>query len=471
MSIDSRRVATLGWLLAALLQAGCSSLTAPERSAEQARVDLPVRWQAESASVVEEQPFFDSLDDLFRHPRLAELLHEAQRANPDLNQLALRLKASGLLLKPVDARRYPALDLAWNKTRSYRDYSHSQAYEFGLNLAWELDLWGKLADQGAAARTEDAALAQDYAAARNALSVVILRTWVEAWSLQASLRNQQQQLEALEQIERIVLDSYRGGGVPLEDLSAVRLEQQSARADLMASTEALARNRRSLHLLLGRMPKATQLVDEAPLPEILMPPRQLPARVLARRPDIQAAFHRLQVLDAQTRASYKALLPSINLSGNLGRSAASGAMSTLFGGAGDGVWSLVGGITQPLFNAGSLRAQAQAAAADAEGGWWAYRKVLLTAVQEVENALAQEQSLSQQLQRLHAAQTQAQRLQQLYEDRYRSGLVDILDLIDARLKLLQTNARLIQAKAARLDNRVLLAQALGFAVEKHDERI
>lgn len=462
----------LGWLLAILLQAGCTSLTAPERSVEQARVDLPEHWQAESTSVVgEEQPFFDSLEDLFRQPQLAELLHEAQRANPDMNQLALRLKTSGLMLTPVDARRYPVLDVAWSRTRSYRDDSHIQTYEFGLNLAWELDLWGKLADQSAAARADYTALAQDYAVARNTLSVLILRTWVEAWSLQASLRNQQSQSEALAQIESVVLDSYRGGGVPLEDLSAVRLEQQTSRVDLLVTTEALARNRRALHLLLGRTPKATQLLDEAPLPEIVMPPRLLPARVLARRPDIQAAFHRLQALDAQTRASYKALLPSINLSGNLGRSAASGAMSTLFGGDGEGVWSLVGGITQPLFNSGSLRAQAQAAAADAEGGWWAYRKVLLSAVQEVENALAQEQSLNQQLQRLHAAQTQAQRLQQLYEDRYRSGLVDILDLIDARLKLLETNARLIQTSAARLDNRLLLAQALGFAVETQDERI
>jgi NodT family efflux transporter outer membrane factor (OMF) lipoprotein len=459
--------------LSLLLLAGCGSMAGPEHRTAQVDNDLPERWQTEPtvAETALEQPFFSSLADLLRQPRLVELLREAQRANPDLQQLALQLQASGLLLKPVAARRYPTLDLSGNTTRSYRDNSHTNSYEFGLSSAWELDLWGKLADQLSAVQFADGALAQDYAAARNTLAVRILRTWVEAWSLQARRTNQRNQIDALEQIAAVVLDSYRAGGAALEDLSVVRLEQQYARADLLATTEALARNRRTLHLLLGRMPTTAQLIDERPLPDIVMPPAQLPARVLARRPDIQAAFQRLQALDAQTRASYKALLPSINLSGNLGRSATPGALSHLFGGAGEGVWALVGGISQPLFRAGSLRTEAQAASVSAEGGWWAYRQTLLNAVLEVENGLAMEQSLSQQLQLLQTAQQQALRLQHVYEEKYRNGLVDILGLIDARLKLLESTARLIQTRAARLDNRLLLAQALGFGVETNNDGI
>lgn len=138
-------------------------------------------------------------------------------------------------------------------------------------------------------------------------------------------------------------------------------------------------------------------------------------------------------------------------------------LSKLFDG--DIVWSLVGGLTQPLFHGEGLYAQAQASAATAEASWWAYRKSVLTALQEVENALMMEKTLSMQTDRLMAAKKEALNVQRIYEEKFRSGLVDVLDLIESRLQVLEINAYLIQARAARLDNRFLLAQAMGYGGE------
>lgn len=451
-----------------LLLPGCAVTAPPPKPIEQAFQDIPVNWQeSDSADIDIKKPFFNSLTDLLLHPQLKELVGEAVSENPDLNQLALKVKASGLLLKQVDANRYPTIDLTANSARNRRFESIASSYEYGLNVAWEIDLWGRLADQEESTGADYTAQKWEYAAAENTIAVTIVRIWIEGWALSRIKNIEQNYLDALEKMEVVILENYRNGTVQLEDVSAIRVQQESVHADMIASSELISRNYREMELFLGRVPSNNAVFNNKQLPEVLMPPTAVPAKVLAQRPDIQVAFHQLKAFDAETRARYKALLPSVNLSGSLGQVGNSGTLSNLF--KGDTIWSLVGGVTQPLFNAGSIQAQADATAVSAEASWWAYRKTILTAIQEVENALTVERSLNQQLERLLKARNESLEVQLIYKDKYLNGLVDVLDFIESQLQTLEIDARIIQAEAAQMDNRILLALAMGFGIEQEQE--
>ncbi|SIS97971.1 Outer membrane protein TolC [Neptunomonas antarctica] len=447
---------------------GCSTLLPEINKPEQAYLDIPVKWQIESVDQpIIEKPFLNSVSGLLMQSKLTSLIKEALDHNPDLNQLALEVQASGLLLKQVSAKRVPTLDLVMNASKNRRFENITNSYEFGLNVAWEIDLWGQLADLESATESDFTAQKWEYTAVRNLIAMSVVRLWLEGWALSEIQRIEQRYLGSLNNVEKLVLESYRDGLVQLADLSAIRVQQESTRSDMIATIELISRNHREMELLLGRAPSADSLIDVNELPEIMMPPTILPAKVIAQRPDIQAAFYRLKSNYANRFAQYKALLPSININGSLSKVGDSASLNQIFGS--DIVWSLVGGVAQPLFNSGSLRAQAEASSATAEASWWAYRKTVLTSLQEVENALFMEHSLAQQLDRLAKVRLEVMQMKSINEEKYRSGLVDIFDLIESRLAVLEIDAHIIQMKAARMDNRMLLALAMGFGLEAANE--
>ena len=440
---------------------GCSNQYIAKQQSQAALQDIPVNWQEGAVNLDNQQPFLE-LDLLFKQPQLRALIQEATANNPDIQELALKMKASNSMMIAIGAKQYPTLDLDIKKSRSKQEGDVTSSYQYGLNVAWEIDIWGKLADHNSAALADYNVTKWEYQAITRNIAVRVVRLWIEGWALNQSQLNAQNHLSKLLKIETVILENYRNGITQLEDLSSTRQQQENTYADMITTNEKINKNYREMSLLLGRLPDKSVLFDNNELPHIVSPPLAIPAHALARRPDVQIAFSQLQSLDAQTRASYKALLPSINLSGNISRLRNTGALNDFF--SGSTVWSLVGGITQPIFNASNLKAQANASSYNAEAAWWHYRKTILTAVFEVENALALEQSFKVQKQHLYNAQQQSLKVQQIYKDKYLSGSVDVVRLIEAQLKKLEVDARIIQTQAAQMDNRILLALAMGYDI-------
>ena len=157
----------------------------------------------------------------------------------------------------------------------------------------------------------------------------------------------------------------------------------------------------------------------------MQPLADLPNQDLSRRPDLQSAYYNIYAEQYRASAAYKALLPSINLSAQLTGDA-------LFNSP---AWTLLGQLTAPLFEGGKLRAQADIATLTAEKAYWSYKETLLTAVNEVNNALGQEQSLSRQQNHIHDALTSANRSFANYQTKYRQGLVNIIDLLSRMLQI------------------------------------
>jgi len=155
------------------------------------------------------------------------------------------------------------------------------------------------------------------------------------------------------------------------------------------------------------------------------------------------------------------MLPSISLGAALEDVADSPAAALLT----DRVWSLLGQLTAPLFHGGNLRAAADAAELETARTYQAYRETLLTAVNEVGDALGQENSLARQQTHVASALTSARNSLQQYRQSYRAGLVDMLDLLEVQRQTYDLEAQLNNLTYSRLANRISLGLALGLGVE------
>jgi outer membrane protein TolC len=125
------------------------------------------------------------------------------------------------------------------------------------------------------------------------------------------------------------------------------------------------------------------------------------------------------------------------------------------------VWSLTAGVTAPIFDAGSRRAELGAASARAKQAFASYQSTVINAFREVENALGSEGYLVQQQTALTSALAAARRAEERVRRNYEAGLVEILTLLDAQRRSFNTEESLINTRALRYQNRVALALALG----------
>ncbi|MBU1059900.1 MAG: TolC family protein, partial [Proteobacteria bacterium] len=188
----------------------------------------------------------------------------------------------------------------------------------------------------------------------------------------------------------------------------------------------------------------------------------LPEQTLQRRPDMQAAYSAIEAADLRTSVAYKDLLPSISLEAAL-KDIGDSPQSLLLS---DPVWALLGQLTAPLFQGGKLKAAAQVAELQTAQSYQAYRETLLEAIYEVENTLSMEQSIARRTTHIESALASARNSLARYQESYRSGLVDILDLLLVQEKTFDLESQLDNLIYERLVNRIDLGLALGLGVSQ-----
>lgn len=196
---------------------------------------------------------------------------------------------------------------------------------------------------------------------------------------------------------------------------------------------------------------------------MLLPLTDLPEQTLQRRPDLKAAYLAIEAAGFRTQVAYKDMLPTLRLEAALTDGGPSLSDALLR----DPVWSLLGQLSAPLFRGGELRAAAQAAELTTAQRYQAFRETLLTAVQEVEDAIDQETSLARQQDHLQEALASARRTLDQYRQKYRTGLVSLLDLLEVQQQLYDLQAQLDDLTYQRLDNRIGLGLALGLGTKEN----
>lgn len=444
-------------VLFCLAATGCSSLsTSPDylARADSDRQNL-VSWSELDAGA--ETAY---LDDLVSSDDLSALIAEARAANPDLGQTLLSLEILRAQYRATQADQLPDVEAGFgaNKVEDL-----DAAYTTSISISWELDLWAKISDEASAAASDVAEQLALYQAARDTLSAEVMQGWLKLVNLNRSVAIEKQRVELLEKNEQWILQRYRSGLGDLEDLDSAQTSAASARASLIATQESLQQQQRVLNLLLGRSYGSTAIA--ADYPQVLLPLAGLADQTLQRRPDLKAAYLAIEASDFRTSVAYKEMLPSISLGAALSDTGTSPAEALLK----NPVWSLLGQLTAPLFRGGELKANAEAAELSTARSYQAYRETLLNAVQEVENAIGQESSLAKQQQQIDSALLSARRNYEQYQQKYRNGLVSVIDLLEVQRQTFDLESQLNDLIYQRLSNRITLGLALGLGIKETDQ--
>ena len=433
---------------------GCSSTNNQnfEQTAEESKANHQA-WQYTQTDAQQ----LNQITDLVSIPELTSLIEQAMKSNPSLQQTGIALKIAYAQRGVTASDRIPQLEGSFSGSK---EEDEEASYTADLTVSWELDLWQKISDDVRASEMDIKSSEALYQSARDALAANIMRAWLDV--------NLQQQLLTVEELRLVVLESnelsirerYRAGLGELEELDTASSTSASTRSTIANYQEELAQSKRALWQLVGLDESLVNVEVSSEFPDVLLPLASLPEQDLGRRPDLQSAYYDIVAEQYRTDVAYKELLPSISLSASL-TDIATSPTSALFTSP---AWSLLGQLTAPIFQGGELRSQIEIAELTTEQTYWAYQDTLLTAVNEVENYLGQEQSLDRQEQHISDALNSAKQSFANYQTKYRQGLVDILDLLTVQQQTFDLKSQLTQITYNRLINRINLGLALGLGI-------
>ncbi|WP_169742992.1 TolC family protein [Desulfobacter vibrioformis] len=460
----TRAIFALG-LLALTISISLAGCTLTKRQAQiTLPEDLPQTWATRVC--VDDLPIASNLLGLIDLPELKALVHEAMNNNPDLRATALRLKAEGFLLGRPRSQMLPKVEAGISRGRNNQGNNDNtgrtepQTYhKISANVSWEIDMWGRLANEYSAAKQEVTAKEKDFLQARDALAARTIQAWINQLADRRAKGIEEERLAVLQHIEAVLIQRYRDGLGSLDEYSTARSRTQIARADLSTRQANLDRSVRALEILLGRYPGG-QLSSGKEWPTLPMPIVDMPAAALSLRPDIQAGLARVEAARNLARAADKARLPLLSLSGEIFRT---GTRISDIGSA-TTYWGVLGSLFQPLFQGGRLRDEARAKHSEAMAAIEDLHAIVLRSLSEVENALTLEKELAVQIVALGSAVEESEKSSRYYVYRYRQGLDSIQSLLIAREQEMTVKMRLNQLKADRLGNRIDLALAVGAGI-------
>ncbi|MGD8834670.1 MAG: TolC family protein [Desulfobacteraceae bacterium] len=398
------------------------------------------------------------LNHLIRSTDLEALVDEALAANPGLQQTLLTLRIRQGQYRQTSGERWPEITAGYAADRKE---GSDTSYAGSISIGWEIDLWSKLADDIRAAAKDMAEQQALYQSARDSLTAQVMKTWLGLTAAHKNVTIELERLATFENTETFILQRYRSGLCTLADLDSAQSATAASRVTLEGYREILAQQKRVLKNLLGRKP-GMEITAPEEYATVLVPLAELPAQTLQRRPDLKAAYLAIEAATLRARVAYKELLPLINLQAALEDVASSPAQALLT----DPVWSLLARLTAPLFQGGKLRAAAQIAELKTARSYQAYRETLYRAVQEIKDTIGLEHSITRQLGHMETALAKAQNNLHQYQRRYRTGLVEILDLLAVQRQAYDLEIQRNNLVYKRLANRVNLGLALGLGVKQ-----
>jgi NodT family efflux transporter outer membrane factor (OMF) lipoprotein len=399
-------------------------------------------------------------------PLLSALIDEALRANLDLRSAQARLREARARYDVAASGRYPSVTASGSarRIRSSEEIGSGATQNLfgaGFDASWELDVFG-----GVRRSVEASGADQDSAQAsledtRVSLVAEVALNYVDVLTLQIRLGIARASLAR--QSETLQLTEWRAqaGLVSSQDVEQARSSREQTRALIPSLQTSLAEAEHRLDILLGQAPGSVhaRLAAAADLPTV---PGQvavgIPADTLRQRPDVRAAERRLAAETARVGVAEAARYPAFNLSGSIGLEALT------FGGLGDsgaGTSSLLAGFTAPIFDAGRLKSQVEVQDAVREQALVAYEQSVLTALQDVENALVAFARSLEREEALANAVEAARIAALLARQRYSTGLVDFQSVLDTERSMLVVEDSLASTHADGVLALIRLYKALG----------
>jgi len=452
----------LAFLALALALAGCTL----GRDYARPAVSTPEGWrgaaQAAPASLADLAWW-----QLFEDEALRGLVEAALEANQDLRVAVSRVEQARALLGATRAAQFP--DLSASASATTNRFSNTvrprdQGGEVGLlaataDLAFEIDLWGRLRRASEAARAE--LLASEEARRTVVMTLVsdVATAYLRLRQLDLELETTRASVASRRGSLQLARDRFEAGLASALDVRQAEAELAGTAAQIPDLEREVAQTEHQLSLLLGRnpgaVPRGRPLVAQVSVPAV---PAGLPSALLERRPDIRLAEAELRAANARIGVAKAAFFPRISLTGFFGVESA--ALSDLFTGP-SRIWQFGPTLTLPIFNAGRNRANLALAEAQERESLVRYEQVIQQAFREVEDALVAHRTAREALAEQRAAVRASREARSIAESRYTSGLTSYLDVLNAQRTLLAAEVAESRTLLAQLVAVVQLYRALG----------
>ena len=437
--------------------AGCASQPPAEPGPLPGQV--PAAWSAGQAGTPTR---LAAWWERFQDPQLTALVTRALQANTDVRSAQAALLQARALRDVKAAGLLPNLGASASAQRSKSGaVPAGNSFSAGFDASWEPDVFGGVRS-GVNATEADAQAAQaSLGNVQVSMAAEVAVTYVGLRGLQARLAIARRNLASQSETLQIARWRAQAGLVSSLDVEQAIAATEQTRAQIPVLETSAAQNLSSLAVLTGQAPGAlaASIGTAAPVPQ---PDDALalsiPAETLRQRPDVQAAERRIRAAMARVAQADAARLPSFQISGSLGLRALS------LGGLGGGASvanALLASVSMPVYDAGAARAQVRAQQATLEQARVAYESAVLATLKDVEDALAALQGDRERLARLQAAAEAAANAELLARQRYGSGLIDFLTVLETQRSLLSTQDSVETTRASVSADHVRLYKALG----------
>ena len=461
-------------LALAALQAGCA--VGPDYAKPD--MALPLRWTQAPADARGSTPAaaLDAWWRGFNDPLLDELMDEAVAGNADVASAKAKIREARATRREAEAGLGPTLTGSGAASESKSGQGGggtgattsaasssdpSWSFQAGLDASWELDLFGgKRRDAEAAVFGEQAA-EMDLRSTLLTLIGDVGAYYADARGYQARIALARRTFASQRRTADLTYVKFDAGSASAADTAKAEAQAGTTAADIPTYETGYAESVHRLSILTGRAPGALddrmRALRTIPAPRKLLP-AGVPADLLSRRPDVRAAERRVAQATAKIGSAEAALYPDVSLTGSLSTTASRPGDLLR---ASSVSWSWGPSVSIPIFDGGKLVAERDATQAQRDEYLIAWRSSVLTAMEDVENALL---SLSQE--RLRAKQLGAavegyRKAADLTRTQYEAGKSSLLDVLDTERSLYSAEDSLIQSRVSFAKDYVALAKALG----------
>ena len=424
--------------------------------------------------------------EAFQDTILNKVFTEFNSNSPDLKSITSRLEMARQAYKINIAPRLPAASLGLSgsiRQQNLTAFGLSEDFfgggqngdqsedsgngvtsfssnNFGLNLSmqWEIDIWRKIFNQSKAARKDYESISHDLFYLSFSMQVQLAKLFYSATEAYNQYDLAIETLESITELADMVSARYEKG---LRSSLDVRLTQSS-----VSSSKALLENRRQAYIalvrrleaMLGKYPDGSYLISNdlpSTLPDI---PASIPADILNRRPDIRSALAKAQAASYRSAESISSFFPGVTLTSSVGTS--SSELKDILN-EDYQVWSQGLNIGLPIFQGGRLVANKKMRQAAQKVAEQDLIKTIINAFSEVEQTLFSEHSNKVLLESYADAAEQAEAAYKLSRERYDSGLVDLIAVLDSQQRWFQARSQVLLARKTKIDTRLNLILALG----------
>lgn len=432
-------------------------------------IEAPGRWTestapASAALSLEDKAWWKSFGD----PLLDRLIEQAAKSNLDLVQARARIVQARSALVSAGAAALPTVNATGAVTHSKNSENDGSlitdpttVYKTGFDASWEIDVFGGLRRNKEVYQAKLEASVEDLRATLLTLLGDVARNYVDLRANQEQHDITKRNAAAQRETVAVTRERYRMGLTSYLDVAQAEAQLKSTESDIPTYEISIKESIHRLGVLLGKSPDALKAELSAPGP----PPRKwasmetgFPSELLTRRPDLRKAERNLAAASADIGVATADLYPKFDLSLGLGlQSSSTGYLLQ----TASRYWSIAPVVSLPLFTGGKTRAVIESKRAVYDETIAKYRSTFNNALEEVENALVSCRAQQERHTVLDDAAAAYEDALKLANERYKMGLTNFLDVLEAEKSLYSVQISRSQSKAKLLTSLVSLNKSLG----------